>query len=217
MELKNLKNITLLCIDDEEIVLNHMKSILKNFVGKVYTAKNGKEGLDIALNEHIDVVITDILMPTMTGIDFLKTLSETKQVPAIITTAHSDKDYLLEAIKLKVSGYLIKPINVKDLLDIIYQISLPILQVKELEHYSNIINTISALVGGKKMLVIKYVLNNLDDNGILHRSYQDISQELNISKPTVVKVFQDLMEANILKKLKNRCYQFQRVELFGVN
>jgi response regulator of citrate/malate metabolism len=153
----------------------------------------------------------------MTGIEFLKELNETKSIPTIITTAHSDKDYLLEAIKLKVAGYLIKPINVKDLLDIIYQISLPILQTRELEHYLNIINTISALVGGKKMLVIKYVLDNLDENGILNRSYQDISNELNISKPTVVKVFQDLMGAKILKKIKNRCYQFQKIELFGVN
>jgi len=215
MNLKSLGNISILCVDDEEVVLEHIKSILKNFTKNVYIAKDGVEALEIALNNNIDIVVTDILMPNKNGIEFLKELKEHKNIPSIITTAYSDKDYLLEAIKLKVEGYLIKPINIKDLLDAIYQITLPMLQTKELDHYQNIVNTLSALVGGKKMKVIQYVLDNLDERGFLNKSYQDIADDLSISKPTVVKVFKELIGLNILKKVKNRCYQFKKVELFG--
>lgn len=64
--------------------------ILKDFVKEVYLASNGEEGLKIALEKDIDIIVTDIMMPVMNGIEMLKSSKEhNRDIPAIITTAYT--------------------------------------------------------------------------------------------------------------------------------
>ncbi len=215
MDLNSLKNLELLYVEDEANVMSQTKLILDDFVKEVHTAKDGEEGLKMALELPIDIVIADINMPKMNGIEMIRSLKQehNKEIPCIITTAHTDTEYLLDAINLKVDGYIVKPINIKDLINTIYSVMLPILQKKEIEGCAHVVESLAALVGGKKIEILKYIIEKLDDENVFHGSYQDIMDALDVSKPTVVNMFKQLIGAGILEKVKNKVYRFKRTDL----
>ncbi|RUM66367.1 MAG: DNA-binding response regulator [Sulfurospirillum sp.] len=215
MDLNSLKNLELLYVEDEEDVMSQTKLILDDFVQKVHVARDGEEGLKMALELPIDIIIVDINMPKMNGIEMIKTLKNdhNKNIPAIITTAHNDTEYLIDAINLKVDGYIIKPINIKDLINTIYNVMLPIIQKKEIEGCAHVVESLAALVGGKKIEILKYIIDKLDDENVFYGSYQDIMDALDVSKPTVVNMFKQLIGAGILEKVKNKVYRFKRTDL----
>ncbi len=217
MNFDDLKDCTILYVEDEVSVQNQTKLILNDFVGEILVANDGNEGLKLALERDIDLIITDIIMPNLNGIEMLKKLKNehNKNIPSIITTAYTDTEYLIDAIKLKVDGFIMKPINIRELINTIYNIMLPILQEKELKGCAFIIEGLAALIGGKKIEILKYIINNLDENDIFHGSYQDIMDEVGVSKPTVVHMFKQLIKAGILEKMKNKMYKFTNKKLIG--
>jgi YesN/AraC family two-component response regulator len=217
MDLNCLKDCVILYVEDEQSVQNQTKMILDDFVKEVRVASDGEEGLKMALELPIDIIIADINMPKMNGIDMLKTLKNEhdKDIPCIITTAHTDTEYLIDAINLKVDGYIIKPINIKDLINSIYTVMLPIIQKKEIEGCAHVIDSLAALVGGKKIEILKFIIDNLDEENIFYGSYQDIMEALDVSKPTVVNMFKQLIGVGILEKIKNKVYKFKRKDLIS--
>jgi len=217
MDFNGLKDIVVLYVEDEKSVQMQTQMILKDFVKEVYLANNGVEGLKLALEKNIDIIVTDILMPEMNGIEMLKKLKSehTREIPAIITTAFTETEYLMEAIALKVDGFIIKPINIKDLISAIYTAMLPKLHNKEIQGCSFIIEGLAALLGGKKIEILKYIINHLDENKIFNGSYQDIIDDIGVSKPTVVHMFQQLIKVGILEKVKNKMYRFRNTKLIG--
>lgn len=94
-----------------------------------------KEALQILDTKKVDVIISDILLENENGIDFLRSLKENEHIniPAILTTAHTDTKYLLDAIKLKVENYIVKPINIKELLNTLHDVLFPIIQSQEMK------------------------------------------------------------------------------------
>jgi YesN/AraC family two-component response regulator len=217
VDLNSLKNLELLYIEDEADVMSQTKLILDDFVKVVHTAKDGEEGLKMALELPIDIIIADINMPKMNGIDMIKALKNEheKDIPCIITTAHTDTEYLIDAINLKVDGYIIKPINIKDLINSVYTVMLPIIQKKEIEGCAHVVESLAALVGGKKIEILKFIIDKLDDDKVFYGSYQDIMDALDVSKPTVVNMFKQLIGAGILEKVKNKVYRFKRTDLIS--
>ncbi|MEN8717062.1 MAG: response regulator, partial [Sulfurovum sp.] len=134
INISNLKNITVLYVEDEDDLRNVTSQILKNFTKKQFLAQNGKEGLDIFKEneKEIDLVITDINMPIMNGLDMIKKIKEINfNIPIIVATAFSNKEYLLEAIDIGVDKYVLKPIDVSKLLHVMAQ-SLIYHELKEL-------------------------------------------------------------------------------------
>ena len=213
MDLNCLKDCVILYVEDELSVQNQTKMILDDFVKEVKIASDGEEGLRIALEEEIDIIVTDIMMPHKNGIDMLKDLKEAgKDIPAIITTAFTETEYLMEAIKLKVDGFITKPINIKDLINTIYTVMLPKVQKEELKGCSYMVEALSILVGGKKIEILKYIINNLDKEHVFYGSYQDIMDNIGVSKPTVVNMFKQLIQSGVLEKIKNKVYRFQNTK-----
>ncbi|MBN1838759.1 MAG: response regulator [Campylobacterales bacterium] len=217
MDFNSLKDCVVLYVEDEKSVRDQTYMILKDFVKEVYLASNGEEGLNVVLQKDVDIIVTDILMPQMNGIEMLKKLKTEyhRNIPAIITTAFTETDYLLEAITLKVDGFIMKPINMKDLISAIYSAMLPRLQRKEIQGCSFIIEGLAALIGGKKIEILKYIINHLDEDKIFNGSYQDIIDNIGVSKPTVVHMFQQLIKVGILEKVKNKVYRFRNTKLVG--
>ena len=213
MDLNCLKDCVLLYVEDEQSVQNQTKMILDDFVKEVRVASDGEEGLKMALEDDIDLIITDIMMPHKNGIDMLKELKEAgKDTSTIITTAFTETEYLMEAIKLKVDGFITKPINIKDLISSIYAVMLPKVQKEELKGCSYMVDALSILVGGKKIEILKYIINNLDKEHVFYGSYQDIMDNIGVSKPTVVNMFKQLIQAGVLEKIKNKVYRFQNTK-----
>lgn len=209
-----LKNINILYLEDDENLLKHTSDILEDFVANIYGVKNTIDAMKILLEKKVDVIISDILLENENGINFLKYIKNKDiQIPAILTTAHTDTNYLIESIKLKVENYLLKPINIDELLNSLYDVILPKMQEKEIKKNSNIIKTIGAITDSKQVEIIKYIFNNLDENNNFFGSYSEIMEQFSISKPTLIKLFKDLADKNILIKISHKTYQFDEKSL----
>ncbi|MDR0762682.1 MAG: response regulator [Campylobacteraceae bacterium] len=206
---------SVLYIEDEADLLKHTSAILEDFAKNVYSVQNTKDAYEIIKTQNIDVIISDILLKNETGIEFLKRLKDELNIhiPAILTTAFTDTEYLIDAIKLKVENYIIKPINIRELLDSIHDVVLPKIQHKEITRSYNIIKTISAVTDSKQVEIIRFIIKNLDENSILNYSYSDIMERIDVSKPTVIKLFRQLADRGILVKIQNKKYRFYESRL----
>lgn len=212
-----LHNFNVLYLEDDENLLKHTTDVLEDFVNNIYAVKTSNEALDILLNKKIDVIISDILLKDENGIDFLKHIKNKNiNIPTILTTAHTDTNYLLEAIKLKVENYIIKPINIKELLNTLYDVLLPIVQEKEIRKNNSVIKTISAITDSKQVEIVKFIINSLDNENLFIASYTDIMENFSISKPTLIKLFKDLAEKNILVKVQHKTYRFNESALENI-
>ena len=110
-----LSNLTILYVEDEKMISEEVSFYFKKYVKDFFIANNGEEGLKLFKEVNPDIIITDIQMPKMNGLDMIKEIGSTS-VPIIITTAYSDIEYFLKAIELKICKFVIKPINLIDLI-----------------------------------------------------------------------------------------------------
>lgn len=110
-----LSNITILYVEDEKMISEEVSFFFEKYVKNFYIANNGEEGLELFKEINPDILITDIQMPKMNGLDMIKEIGHTS-VPIIITTAYSDIEYFLKAIELKICKFVIKPINLINLI-----------------------------------------------------------------------------------------------------
>ena len=210
-----LGNFNILYIEDEPELLKHTAGVLEDFVKNIFAVLTCKEALSVIRKNRVDIIITDINLKYENGIEFLKELKYDLgyDIPSIVATAYTDTDYLIDAIKLKVEDYIVKPINLKDLLNAIHDILLPIVQEKEINNSYNMIKTISAVTDGKQVELVKFILKNLDDESMFNYSYGDIMSHVDVSKPTVIKFFRQLSEKGILTKIQNKKYFFNENNL----
>jgi len=128
-------NITALYVEDEQEVRNTLSSMIGDVFKEFLTASNGKEGLEtfIENKDKIDIIITDINMPELDGLEMIAEISKIKETPVIITSAYNDNEFLHKAISLGVSSYVNKPINVKELFEELKKTCAPLLLKHELE------------------------------------------------------------------------------------
>ncbi len=111
-----MKVTSILYVEDEDSIKKELGSFLQRFCETLYTASDGKVGLELFHQYKPDIVISDIKMPNMNGIEMAKIIKDIDaEKPIIFTTAHSESDYTLEAIDMQVDGYILKPIQLKKL------------------------------------------------------------------------------------------------------
>lgn len=109
---KKHEDIKILIVEDENIARMVLVSILGKRFGDIISAKNGKEGLDKFNEESPDIIITDLEMPVMSGIEMIGKIRNTNATtPIIVTTAYADIEYKVGEIQYQ----LIKPIMKDDL------------------------------------------------------------------------------------------------------
>lgn len=109
-------DIKLLYVEDEPTAREEMTKFLARRVSELHVAEDGKMGLALFMQQKPELVVTDIKMPNMDGLKMTKEIKEiSPQTPIIITSAHSDTNYLIEAIDLGVDGYVLKPIETEKL------------------------------------------------------------------------------------------------------
>ena len=132
-----MPKLTLLYAEDNQESRENYAFVLSNYFHKVYTAKDGKEALEIYHDKKPDILLLDITMPKLNGLDVAKSIrEENEEIPIVMLTAHSETDKLLRAVPLKLEEYLLKPINNKRLqntmLDLIHKLeSKDIIELKE--------------------------------------------------------------------------------------
>lgn len=110
-------------LEDDLIIRNNYSLYLKKFFENVFETSSGIEALEILEKENIDFVIADIEMQTMNGLDFIKKVRNiNKDIMVIIMSAYDKKEYLMEAIKLGLFEYLIKPVSRDTFQTIIFEV-----------------------------------------------------------------------------------------------
>ena len=117
---KILKGLKVLLVEDED----KLAALLKNAIGDSFysfsLAKDGQEGLEKFLSISPDIIITDIMMPRLTGLEMAKEIRKVDEnIPIIILSAFSESDKFLDAIDIGVVKYFIKPFDPDELLDYI--------------------------------------------------------------------------------------------------
>ena len=111
------KDMSILYVEDDDAIREDMKEFLDRRFDKIFLAENGAVGLDAYLDNAPDIVMTDIKMPVMDGLEMTRAILEQNDKAAIIvTSAYNEAKYLLGAIELGVSHYLLKPLD-RDKLD----------------------------------------------------------------------------------------------------
>ncbi|MCK9256680.1 MAG: response regulator transcription factor [Sulfurospirillaceae bacterium] len=120
MSFIDLKHLTILFVEDEQSIRDALVSAIEDEFARVITAKDGEEGFKKFKKYKPDIVVTDISMPVMDGLDMARAIKEiSKDTPIIILSAFSERERLIKAIDVKVDKYLIKPIDLEELMQTI--------------------------------------------------------------------------------------------------
>ena len=102
---------TLLIIDDEISIRESLADLFEDKGYRVFTAENGHEGLDLFFRENVDVVITDLLMPVMDGLEVMRTIHESDpDQPMIVISGAGKKQDVIQALQMGAKDYISKPI-----------------------------------------------------------------------------------------------------------
>ena len=115
-----ISDVSILIAEDEKQLLNSMVEYLELFFENVYTAEDGLSAYEIYKKHKPDVIVTDINMPRLDGLSMIEKIRKNDlQTKIIITTAHSEKEKLMQAIELHLVKYLIKPIQSDELKELL--------------------------------------------------------------------------------------------------
>lgn len=157
------KNIKVLYVEDDADSRMYMKDILEEYFTEIDIAVDGKDGLE-KYKQHIvktgtfyDLVITDMQMPNMTGLEMSEEIIKyNSQQPIVVVTAHNEVDFLQKAIELNVDGYLIKPIDNTQLYKVLYKVTQSISNYKAVDMYIELIEDVNLkLESVNKQLILK--------------------------------------------------------------
>lgn len=109
-------DLSILYVEDEAIPRERLAAILRRRAREVHLAADGQEGIDAFSRIKPDIVITDIRMPLMNGLDMIREIKRVgPDTRIIVISAFSDSDLLLKAIELDVDGYILKPVETEQL------------------------------------------------------------------------------------------------------
>lgn len=111
-----MKKEDIVVVDDEKSILKLISSTLKVTGYNVYTGMDGEEALSLVEQHSPDLLLVDIKMPNLNGLEVCKRLREWSKVPIIVVSALSDANYAVEALDLGADDYLRKPFYVTELL-----------------------------------------------------------------------------------------------------
>ena len=109
-----LKNMTVLYVEDDDLIREEVSSFCKQYIENFYCVNNTDEGIKLFSNINPDLIIIDLYMPKKNGLEMIKELNT--KIPVIFTAKYSDRDLFLEAIAFNIYKFNIKPINLNNLL-----------------------------------------------------------------------------------------------------
>ena len=116
MDFFNDKN--LLLVEDSDEFIENAISLFNMFVNTTFVAKNKNEAFDILKNKKIDMIISDVHLKNESGLDFIEEYRLiNNQTPILVLSGYKDEELLFKAMTLNLSGYLLKPINLKTLIE----------------------------------------------------------------------------------------------------
>ncbi|MDO9633698.1 MAG: two-component regulator propeller domain-containing protein [Paludibacter sp.] len=161
---------SVLVIEDNKDLRNYLQQILQKYY-HVFTASNGVDGLALAMNNIPDMVLSDIMMPKMDGIELcrrLKNSDKTSHIPVVLLTARASIAHVQEGLNIGADDYFIKPFN-------------PVILISKIENILNSRDNLKKYYSktfGEEIL--KHAVTNVDKD-FVNKLYYTI--ESNISNP----------------------------------
>jgi len=132
------KPLSVLYVEDDINISENYTKVFTELFGSVEVANNGVEGLEKYQNRTFDLVITDINMPKMNGIEMIKNIFNSNADQAIIvTSAHDESTYLLQLIDLGIEKFLMKPVDFQKMVMVLYKVCKQLDEKRELLEYQN--------------------------------------------------------------------------------
>lgn len=119
---EKINDLKVLYVEDEASIRDAVTELLSRRVVNLFVAKNGIEGLEVFEKEHPEIVITDIRMPQMDGLQMSRRIKEINPgVKVIVTSAYSDSTYFIDAIEIGINEYVLKPVSRNKLFEALYK------------------------------------------------------------------------------------------------
>lgn len=107
-----LKHFSLLYVEDDDNIREQLEQFLRRRVKEFFVAVDGAKGLEAYFEHKPDMIVSDILMPEMTGLEMAEKIkADNPEVPIIVTTAFNETDYFLKAIQIGIDNYVLKPVD----------------------------------------------------------------------------------------------------------
>ncbi|MDP2893977.1 MAG: response regulator [Sulfurimonas sp.] len=129
---QHCKSISVLYVEDDTHISEQLEKLLKKIFLKIDVEKNGALGLESFIKNNQDIVITDISMPMLDGIEMSKRIRLLNpEQNIIVTSAHSDTESLLSLIEIGVDKFILKPIDMGVLLETISRVAVNIYRAKK--------------------------------------------------------------------------------------
>ena len=181
--IKFTKTLKVLYVEDNVDARDALKNLLSNFFAKIDLGIDGVDGLEKFKSGTFDLIITDIKMPKMNGIEMMKEIRAIDdEIPLIVSTAYQDQEFLMSCIELGTNGYLLKPINHKQLTRAIKCVCGKLYYIRENKKYEESLETLvkertqelQVTQNQLTLMVNKDALTNLYNR----RYFNDISQTL---------------------------------------
>jgi len=140
------EDLKVLFVEDDKDTQEELLPILNKYFINIDTAKNGKEGLEKATKNEYDIIITDIVMPKLDGIEMIQKIKlNNSKTKFIVMTAYSNKEFLIKLIELGINAYLIKPITFSQIANSIKKVTNEIYTEKNLKKHIDEIEKLSRI------------------------------------------------------------------------
>lgn len=129
-------DISVLYVEDDTLLRSEVEHYLRKIFTDITVSFDGVEGFKNYQSRQFDIVITDILMPHMNGLEMLHRINELNPLQEmIITSAYTESEYFMDAIKLGISAYILKPINHSQIVEVLYKVVSKIVLARENDAY----------------------------------------------------------------------------------
>jgi two-component system response regulator ResD len=160
------RQITVLVVDDEERIRRLLKMYLEREEYNIEEAENGDEALEMALNKDYDLIILDIMMPGIDGVEVCKQLREKKATPVIMLTAKGEEANRVQGFEAGADDYIVKPFSPREV----------VLRVKAILRRSSQTSYLKTDTTAKNIIVFPHL--TIDDDA--HRVTAD-GKEVNLT------------------------------------
>lgn len=211
-----LEDLTILYAEDEEGIAQTVCEVLELYVNRVIYAKDGNEALELYKLYKPSILLLDICMPKIDGLEVLKIIRKTDlDTPVIIMTAHTEQHYLLNAVELYISKYLVKPFDknalvnaLDECLNVICKKQPNDIKLQDNIYYEIKSNTIKKndekiVLNKKESLLLNLLIKNYPNIVTYEEIEYHLWENVSVSKEAFKSIIKDLRKKTSKELIKN--------------